>query len=291
MEIKLSNTTEQTQHTLHKILRKVLRPLVRLMLSQGINYTMILEDLKHVFVSVANDEFKIEGKAQTNSRITLLTGVHRKDVQRIISEGETGNELPQSIGSQIIGLWLSNKQYLDKIGQPLPLPRTGGKKGGDSFDSLVASISKDFRSRPVLDEWLRLGMVTVDADDLVRLNIQAFIPNQALQEKLSFLSMNIHDHMAAAVSNMNSQNRPLLERCVYYEGLTAENVEILHQLATQSGMAAIKAINQRAAELKGAQVETDRPARRASDRINQRMNFGVYFYRENEGEDSPSREN
>jgi hypothetical protein len=38
-------------------------------------------------------------------------------------------------------------------------------------------------------------------------------------------------------------------------------------------------------------VETDRPTRRASDRINQRMNFGVYFYRENEGEDSPSREN
>jgi Family of unknown function (DUF6502) len=130
MEIKLSNTTEQTQLSLHKILRKVLRPLVRLMLSQGINYTMILEDLKHVFVSVARDEFKIDGKTPTNSRITLLTGVHRKDVQRIISEGADGSQLPQSIGSQIIGLWLGNKQYLDKMGQPLPLPRLSGKKGG-----------------------------------------------------------------------------------------------------------------------------------------------------------------
>jgi Family of unknown function (DUF6502) len=288
MEIKLSDSSEQTQLALHKILRKVLRPLVRLMLSQGINYTMILEDLKHVFVGVAKDEFKLDGKAQTNSRITLLTGVHRKDVQRILSEGEDGSELPHSIGSQIIGLWLSNPLYLDKSNQPLPLPRLSGKKGSVSFESLVASISKDFRSRPVLDEWLRLGMVTVDADDLVRLNIQAFIPNQDLQEKLSFLSMNIHDHMATAVSNLNNKNKPLLERCVYYEGLNAGNVEILHQLATQSGMAAIKAINQRAAELKESQTTTSHPTRRASDKINQRMNFGVYFYRENEGENVPS---
>ncbi len=277
MEIKPSNTPKKMQIILHDTIRKVLRPLVRLMLSQGINYTMVLEDLKRVFVSVAEEEFQIEGKLQTNSRITLLTGVHRKDVQRILDEQDNELEPPYSISAQIFGLWLGDNLYLDEIGQPLPLPRLASK-GEVSFESLVASVSKDFRARPVLDEWLRLGFVSIDYNDNVRLNVQAFIPNQDLEYKLSFLSMNVHDHMSAAVSNLSNQNEPMLERCVYYDGLTAGNVEILHDLARQSGMNTIKALNRRAAALKAAQTESGMASRRESDKANQRMNFGVYFY-------------
>jgi hypothetical protein len=282
MEIKLNHASKKMQIILHNTLRKVLRPLVRLMLSQGINYTMLLEDLKRVFVSVAEEEFQLDGRTQTNSRITLLTGVHRKDVQRIRGEQNEESEPPDSISAQIFGLWLGNNKYLDESGQPLALPRLASK-GAVSFESLVASVSKDFRARPVLDEWLRLGFVSIDYNDCVRLNIQAFIPNQDLEYKLSFLAMNVHDHMSAAVSNLYNQNEPMLERCVYYDGLTAENIEILHDLARQSGMNTIKAINRRALALKAAQSEPDKVARRETDKATQRMNFGVYFYHTNDG--------
>ncbi|MEQ1598805.1 MAG: DUF6502 family protein [Methylotenera sp.] len=277
MQINLTNSSNKMQIILHNTLRKVLRPLVRLMLSQGINYTMVLEDLKRVFVSVAEDEFKLEGKEQTNSRITLLTGVHRKDVQRIRDEKNEEHEPPFSLSAQIFGLWLGDSKYLDESGQPRALPRLASK-GIISFESLVASVSKDFRARPVLDEWLRLGFVSLDYNDHVRLNVQAFIPNQDLEYKLSFLAMNVHDHMSAAVSNLNNKNEPMLERCVYYDGLTSANVELLHELARQNGMNAIKALNRRAAALKAAQTEPGKVARRESDKANQRMNFGVYFY-------------
>ncbi len=287
MDSSQPTNSEKTQTLIHNTLRKVLRPLVRLMLSQGINYTMILEDLKRVFVSVAEEEFKIAGKQQTNSRITLLTGVHRKDVQLIRSEVDIPPELPLSIGAQIIGLWLGNSKYLDNSGQPMPLPRLASKSADLSFEGLVASISKDFRARPVLDEWLRLGFVRQDDKDFVHLNVQAFIPNQDLEEKLSFLGMNVHDHMAAAVNNLGNQNNAMLERCVYYDDLSAENIEILHQLAKQSGMNAINALNRHAAALKAAQA----PGRRETDGALQRMNFGVYFYFENINKKLPAKEN
>jgi Family of unknown function (DUF6502) len=274
MNIILAKASDKAQIALHNALRKVLRPLVRLMLSYGVNYPMVLDDLKRVFISVAEEEFPLEGKAQTNSRITLLTGVHRKDVQRIREIENETPEPPQSIGAQIIGLWLGNKKYLDASGKPIDLPRLASR-GEVSFESLVASISKDFRSRPVLDEWLSQGFVSLDNDDFVHLNIQAFIPNLDLEEKLAFFSMNVHDHMAAAESNLNSLNNPMLERCVYYDGLTPENIEILHQFSKQSAMSTIKAVNRRAAALKSAQTET---TRRQSDRTTKRMNFGVYFY-------------
>jgi hypothetical protein len=286
MDSGQASSTEKTQLLLHNTLRKVLRPLVRLMLSQGINYTMILEDLKRVFVSVAEEEFKINGKAQTNSRITLLTGVHRKDVHLIRNEEDKTPELPLSIGAQIIGLWLGNAKFLNEAGQPLPLARLASKGADMSFEALVASISKDFRARPVLDEWLRLGFVRQDEKDFVHLNVQAFIPNQDLEEKMSFLSMNVHDHMAAAVNNLNNQNTAMLERCVYYDGLNTENIEILHQFARQNGMNAINAINRRAAALKAAQA----PGRRESDNSHQRMNFGVYFYHADDDTKESSKE-
>lgn len=277
MEITLTNSSKKMQIILHSTLRKVLRPLVRFMLSQGINYTMILEDLKRVFVSVAEEEFKIEGKEQTDSRITLLTGVHRKDVQRIRDQNNQVYKLPYSIGAQIFGQWLGDSKYLDESGQPLALQRLASK-GAVSFESLVASVSKDFRARPVLDEWLRLGFVSLDYNDHVRLNVQAFIPNQDLEYKLSFLGMNIHDHMSAAVSNLNNKNEPMLERCVYYEGLTTESVDTLHKLARQSGMSSIRALNRRAAELKATHAALGEVAHRGSNKANQRVNFGIYFY-------------
>ena len=70
----------------------------------------------------------------------------------------------------------------------------------------------------------------------------------------------------------------MLERCVYYDGLTAANVDILHKLARQSGMNSIKTLNRRAVELKATQAALGDVARRESDKANQRVNFGVYFY-------------
>lgn len=265
-------------------LRHVLRPLVRLLLLHGINYTMLLEELKRVFVRVADEEFRLDGKPQTDSRLTLLTGVHRKDVHRIRDENAVPPEefVRASLGAQLISIWVANPDYLDETGQPMPLPRLARAGGERSFEALVASISKDFRARPVLDEWLRLGIAHVDDADRVCLNTEAFVPRQGLEEKLFFFRMNIHDHLAAAVNNLDESRAALLERCVYYDGLTPENVAHLHQYATQQGMNALKAVNRRALQLQQAQT-----AQSEGESALQRMNFGVYFHQA--PSDAPTR--
>lgn len=72
-------------------LRRVMRPLVRLMLRKGVTYTMFADLLKEVFVDVAHREFRLDGTVPTDSRVSLLTGVHRKDVRRLRSEGGTSS--------------------------------------------------------------------------------------------------------------------------------------------------------------------------------------------------------
>jgi len=279
MNTSMTNGIERRARSLLLVaLVRILKPLVRLLLEHDIKYTMVLEELKRVFISVADEEFKLDGKPQTDSRITLLTGVHRKDVRRIRSENlaDVSHEPRRlSLTSQLIGLWLRNPDYLDELGQPKPLHRLISAGGEQSFEALVARISKDFRARPVLDEWLNLGLAKVDDDDLVHLDIQSFIPSQDLEEKLFYLSMNVHDHLATAVNNIEPKNTPFLERCVYYSGLTQENIDILHEAAKESGMQAITALNRLAMALKAAQKDNKKPD---ETQMLKRMNFGVYFH-------------
>lgn len=267
--------------TLISALQHMLRPLVRLLLANGVSYSTMMETLKSVFVRVAEEEFRIAGKAQTDSRISLLTGVHRKDVKRL--RGGATIPLRQSehasLSAQLFAMWTGTPEYLDAVGQPKPLPRLAGKSAGQSFESLVVSVSKDIRPRAVLDEWLRIGAAELDLDDRVRLNTEAFIPKKGVEEKLYYFGHNMHDHMAAVTHNLTGGTPPLLDRCAYYGQLSEASVAELAAAAQKAGMQALQGVNRRAMELKAA--DSGKPDTR------HRMTFGIYFY---SAEDRPARD-
>jgi hypothetical protein len=257
-------------------LQRVMKPLVRLALAQGINYQMLLETLKLVFVQVAEEEFKLSQREQTDSRISLLTGLHRKDVHRLRDQPEsTQTTSLVTLGSQLVGLWISDADFVDAEGKPKPLARLASVGGNVSFDRLVARVSKDIRARPVLDEWLRIGVAYLDENDRVCLNNEAFVPSEGFEEKLFFFQQNIHDHAAATAHNLMNLTPPMLERCVYYDSLTLEAINELKVLAEHHGMTALKAVNARAIEL---QTESQNNAN-----ANQRFTYALYFYHVAEG--------
>ena len=264
-------------------LKKLLKPLVRLLLSFQITLPYLIELLKRTYVEVADEDFKLDSKKQTDTRISLLTGVHRKDTRRLRNP-ETLDESPEtntSIGAQLVAQWISQPQYLDEFGEPRPLPFKASEdellNGQVDFEGLVVSVCKqDIRARVVLDEWLRVGMATLSSDQTVTLNRKAFLPDSNMDQKAFFLGMNLADHIEAASQNLISENPPFIERCVYYDGLCAEAIEELNSLAEQQGMAMLQVINKRALELleDNSQINQEAPEAEA----HQRMNLGFYFY-------------
>lgn len=258
--------------SLVQAMRRVMLPIARIMLAKGITYPFLAEMLKGVFVEVAERDFRLDDKPQTDSRISLLSGVHRKDVRRLREQPERDETQPQavSLGSQLVAAWTGLPQYLDAEGRPLPLPRLARNSDDISFEGLVAGVSKDIRSRAVLDEWLRLGVAHLDDEDRVLLNAAAFVPAKGFDEKVFYFGHNVHDHAAAAVHNVIGEGIPFLERSVHYEALTAESIAQLRQLAERAGMQAALSVNRRALELE------KRDANAAGPR--HRMTFGIYFY-------------
>jgi Family of unknown function (DUF6502) len=270
-----------------RALRRVLRPLVQSMLAQGITYPYLANMLKSVFVEVADKEFRIGGQPSTDSRVSLVSGVHRKDVStlRPLIDSSAEQVPPAvSLGSQLVALWLGSSKYVDENGAPKPLHRFASEGGDLSFEALVASVNSDIRSRVVLDEWQRLGVVHMDEQRRVCLNTDAFVPADGFDEKAFYFGHNLHDHAAAATSNLLGQGAPFLERSVHYDELSSESVAKLRKQAEQVGMRALLAVNQNAMKLETQDTAQSTTQGELKDSQTtspyQRITFGIYFYTE-----------
>ena len=93
-ENNAGNQAGMESPVLLKALDTLLRPLIKLLLSFQITYPQLINILKSIYVDVAESDFKVNGRRQSDSRITLLTGVHRKDVKRLREETETSEFKP-----------------------------------------------------------------------------------------------------------------------------------------------------------------------------------------------------
>ncbi|MBX2854580.1 MAG: hypothetical protein KTR21_06310 [Rhodobacteraceae bacterium] len=259
-------------------LRTIMRPLVKVMVARGVTLPALVDMLKKVFVEVAEEDFGLEGKRSTDSRISILTGVHRKDVRTIRAETATAPGLrpaATAICATVVGRWLGDPEFHNADGAPLALPRQTANANAPSFDGLVARVSKDVRPRTILDELSRLGIVKHHSEqDQVHLLEDAFVPRKGEEELLHFFKMNLHDHAAAASENLlnNQDTPPFLERVVYYSHLTPHSVDQLDAHARVLAINALRELNRTALALQKADA-TDLQA-------TERFRFGAYFYHE-----------
>ncbi|MGI9450349.1 MAG: DUF6502 family protein [Geminicoccaceae bacterium] len=264
-----------TATLLHQALRRLLRPLVKGLISQGVIFPAMVELLRELYVDVAKNDFRVEGKEQTLSRLSLMTGVTRREIRRLI-DAEPDDDAPPhalSLSARIMTIWLGDDAYIDGRGNPLPLPLTAEDEA-PSLERLVASVSKDLRARAVLDEWLRLGVVDMSGY-VIRLRKDAFIPDEGYEERTYYFGRNLRDHIAAGVHNLKGTKSPFLDRAVYYDRLSPSSLETLRQFTRSSGSKLMLRVNRKARQL-ADQDETE------GGDLSGRMTFGVYYFSEEE---------
>lgn len=255
---------------------RALRPLVAVLLDQGVGLTALVEMLKGIYVQTAEASLAGDARGASDSRVSVMTGVHRKDVRRLRRSSRRPARAPASVlrGAQIVAQWSARREFRDGRGRPARLARLRSDGGTRSFEALAQSVTRDVGPRALLDELLRLGIVRLDSRDRVCLNQGAFVPARGLEEKAYYFGKNLHDHAAVAAHNLKGEGEPLLERSVHYVALSERSTQELARLARQAGMRALEQVNRAAYERK----QRDKRAGSAGHRAH----FGVYFYTEPE---------
>jgi hypothetical protein len=246
----------------------LMAPVAQWLLRSGVSYPVFAELLKSVFLRAAWEELSRGESPPTQSALSLLSGVHRKDVRVLLEVPDSSRATPRpSLSSQVFTRWLTDRRYRAPDGRPRRLQRAGEHR---SFEALCREISNDVHPRTVLDELLRLGHVGIDGDDVVVL-AQAFVPSTRLDDMTALFAANASDHLAAAVSNITQDTPKFLEQSIYADGLTAESIALMHDAARKAWAKAFDSVVARATE----RVDHD-----ASGDGDLRMRFGVYFYSE-----------
>lgn len=245
----------------------LLLPWIQSLVRHGVTYPQLAAQLKEVFFEAAVTELQAAGQRQTDSALSVLSGLHRKDVRTFSSATPRPASATVPLSSQIVTRWLSDPRYRDKRNKPRDLLRNGS---ADSFEALAMSVSTDVHPRTALEELIRLGVVTLQGDR-VCMNGAAFVPKQGFAELVALLTQNVADHLAAGAHNLDAEDsHRFLEQSVFAESLTAESARHLGDLARDIWAGAFE------------RMVTEATVRVAADKsmpdAGHRMRFGVFFY-------------
>jgi hypothetical protein len=223
---------------------RLLRPLVRILLRNNVSHRTFAELAKLVYAEVANAEFGIADKKQTISRIAILTGLTRKEVQRLLAQPPDTQSIMQEEyhrASRVITGWMRDPDFGDGKGHPRPL-RTEGKRA--SFSALVKRYSGDIPMRAMLDELLRVGAVKQLKDGRTCLLSRGYIPQKGLVEKLHVLGTDTADLISTIDHNVYQKPfKPRFQRKVMYDNVPVEAAKEFQALAAAQGQELLEAID------------------------------------------------
>jgi hypothetical protein len=269
------NVNTNQNSTVFRALENVMRPLIRLMLARGITYVIFTDWLKRIYVETALQDFCLSNKTTNDSRISVLTGVHRKDVKRlremVVKDKSMTIPANVNLGSQLASAWLTNPKFMvNSI--PKTIPRLKKHGGEISFEALAELITKDVRARALLDELERVGAVTINEDDMVSLATDAFIPSKGEEEKTFYLGLGVGDHTSAAVNNVLGMHPSFFDRVLHYDQLPEASIQKIEALSREHSSHLLQLINKEAENLNLATQH--------SQENKKRFSLGIYFYHE-----------
>jgi len=254
---------------------KALRPLVRILLRHGVACDAFTELAKQVYVEVGMNEFALPGKKQSISRVSVLTGLTRKEVARLIArplaaDASTGERYNRA--ARVISGWIRDPDFLDRDGQPATLLAHDGEK---SFASLVRRHSGDMPARAVLDELARVGAVERLADGSVRLCARSYIPVASDIDKIQILGSDVRDLIRTIDHNLqHGHTQPLFQRKVMYDNLPTESLPRVRHLTATNAQRLLEEIDSSFAKLdRDVNPEIDGSGRA-------RAGIGIFYFEE-----------
>lgn len=254
---------------------RVLRPLVRLSLRHGIPLGVMADVVKQVYVDVAFKEFGLPGRKQTTSRVSIITGLSRKEVARLrrLNRWDDHEATQQyNRAARVISAWVREPEFHDASGQPAPLPVEGDHA---SFGVLVRRYSGDMPVRAILDELLRVRAAERLEDGRIRLLARSYVPAAGEVEKLGILGTDVADLIATIDWNLRCPpSEAYFQRKVQYDNLPSEVMPELHTLTGERAQALIEQLDLWMA----ARDRDANPAVQGTGR--KRAMVGIYYFEE-----------
>jgi hypothetical protein len=255
--------------TLATAMLRILKPLVRILLRNGLPYGVAADLVRRSYVDVAWQDFAPRGRKQTVSRVSALTGLTRKEVKRLVELGDAEDMPDQSRYSRatrVISGWLLDRQFHDSAGRPAVLPLDGTR---NSFAVLVRQYSGDIPARAMQDMLAEAGSIRVTGDK-VRLVRHAYVPASDSVEKIGILGTDVAELIATIDHNLVAAPDMLrFQRKVACDNIDPAAVARLRSLAARKAQSLLESLDR-----EFAKYQQDEQAGTGGSYLS----LGIYFH-------------
>ncbi len=238
-------TDEPSKKPFEDALADILTPLAVAMVARGVTLGAATEALKRAMLAAALREGE---ERKTDSKVALLTGLHRKDVRRLRSDtAEPADRKSLNFSALVIGYWISASEFLGADGQPRELHReaTGD---GPGFDDLIRQTRIDAAPGTVVQTLIDQGVVTETRDGAFRLSEHAYVPETESEELIAAFQATLTPHLETAVHNLLAAgDAPRhFDRIVRYSHLSDAAIGELEAIASESAQRMLEDLNTKA---------------------------------------------
>lgn len=237
-------------------LAALLGPLAQAMIAHGVTFGTASEALKNALLQAA---LATSETAMSDSRASLLTGIHRKDIKRLRQIGDDGSMRRSSNAlASVISIWATDPEFQDSTGAPLTLMRSRSKPT-PGFDDVVRKARIDMAPGTVLNGLMDQEIVRQRDDGSYQLRMQAFLPKAGSQEQVAAYQATLSAHLMASTQNLLSDETTErnFDRAVRYSHLSAASVDALHKIASAKAQALLQEINALARDMQNDDQDGD----------------------------------
>lgn len=156
--------------------RTLLKPIAMMLLKCGMTWKEFSTLSKSVYIEVASSEFGIKGRPTNVSRVSILTGVSRKEVKRqrdLLINDQPVESQKTTDASRVLSAWHQEPTYRDADGEPRLLKENGEIP---SFASLFKAHGGDTSMQGMLKELLNTDAVERTCDGQLRAKSRFYRP-------------------------------------------------------------------------------------------------------------------
>lgn len=273
---------------LQKSILMVLKPLIRILLRNNIPFGAFSEMARQAYVEVATNDFSVNGRKQSNSRISIITGLSRKEVKRLQEVEEHSDALltdKYNRAARVVYGWVHDDNYQRLKNNKQQTKKLTFDNGDVSFSSLVKTYSGDVPPRAILDELERVGVVSLDDNGNIHLLSRAYIPQTGINEKIQYLGSDVSALINTMDRNIYQDDKStFFQRKVYYDNLPNEAVEEIQSMIAHESQQLLEKI-----DITMAKHDRDaNPNNSAKGTGRRALGIGIYYF---ENDDIKEKDN
>lgn len=264
--------------------KRLLRPLVRILIRNGVSFSEFNEIAKDVYVDVAATDFHLPDKKMTLGRVAILTGLTKQEVSRLVAErGKRRDDYESNLNriTRILSGWHTDPHFTGPYGLPLDLPYDSSDER--CFTELVRRHTSEIPPREMLDELLRIGLVKDAEGGRIRVLTRSYLPRSDAPESLDRLGTAVRNFVETVDFNRTETDpeQRLLERIVVAdEGIRVSDLPRFKAYVRERGQFLLEEIDDWLKKLE--------PLKKDTDEAVVQTGVGIYHYLDQAEKSSPT---